>query len=316
MATKKTRVAVIAGGISAEREVSLSSARQVMEALDRTKYDIIFYDPATDLVKIAKDSDSIDVAVIMLHGRGGEDGTMQGFLDSLGIPYQGSGVLGSAVAMNKIISKQLYQANGLPVPPFLIFARGDRPDIDFVAEELGFPVMVKPEQEGSSIGLTLVKTPDELQKALEKAWQYDERCLVEKYIDGREITAAVLGNNPPQALPLVEIRPGENFLFFDYDAKYQPGATEEICPAPLSEELTRKAQGYAIRAHQALHCRDYSRTDMILNNGEFYILETNTIPGMTAMSLFPQAAQAAGISFSELLDRLVEMALIRKRPSF
>lgn len=311
----KKVIAVIAGGRSAEREVSLSSGKQVMAALDKEKYEIVFYDPATDLLKLAHDANRIDAALIMLHGRGGEDGSMQGFLDVLGIPYQGSGVLGSALAMNKIVSKELYRSAGLPVAPYLVASRREPLSPELVEKRLGFPVMVKPEQEGSSIGLSLVKSPEELEEALEKAFQYDERCLVEKYLKGTEVTASVLGNEPPVPLPLVEIRPGKDFQFFDYTAKYRPGATEEICPAPLPEDLTRKAQEYAVRAHRVLHCRDYSRTDMILHDGEFYILETNTIPGMTATSLFPQAARAAGISFSELLDRLIEMAMSRKRVS-
>ncbi|SFM93756.1 D-alanine--D-alanine ligase family protein [Thermodesulforhabdus norvegica] len=309
----KKIIAVIAGGTSAEREVSLSSGNQVMAALDRGKYEVLFYDPATDLLKLAHDAGRIDAALIMLHGRGGEDGSMQGFLDVLGIPYQGSGVLGSALAMNKIVSKELYRSAGLPVAPYVVVSRHEPVSPKEIEDLLGFPVMVKPEQEGSSIGLSLVKSPTELEKALEKAFQYDDRCLVEKYLEGTEVTAAVLGNDPPTALPLVEIRPGKDFQFFDYTAKYQPGATEEICPAPLREELTKKAQEYAIKAHKVLCCRDYSRTDMILHDGEFYILETNTIPGMTATSLFPQAARAAGISFSELLDRLIDMALSRKK---
>ncbi len=313
MSEKKLNVAVIAGGKSAEREVSLSSGKQVMEALDKEKYNILFFDPAYDLVKIAKEAQNIDVAIIMLHGRGGEDGTMQGFLDCLGIPYQGSSVLGSSIAMNKIVSKQLYASAGLPVAPYVVLEKGTEADIAQIEKKLGFPVMVKPEQEGSSIGLTLVKSPEELEGALNKAWQYDSKALVEKYLQGTEITAAVLGNNPPVALPLVEIRPSETFEFFDYTAKYKPGATEEICPAPLPEALVKKAQDYALRAHKVLHCLDYSRTDMILYHEEFYILETNTIPGMTATSLFPQAAQAAGISFPGLLDRLIELALEKKK---
>lgn len=313
MSKSKHVIAVISGGKSAEREVSLSSGKEVMANLDARKYEVVFYDPAVELLKLAQDAPYIDVALIMLHGRGGEDGSMQGFLDVLGISYQGSGVLGSALAMNKVISKQIYQFEGLPVAPYIIASRNEKVVPERVSDLLGFPVMVKPEQEGSSIGLTLVGDYEQLRDALERAWEYDKRCLIEKYIKGVEITSAVLGNNPPEPLPLIEIRPGKNFQFFDYTAKYHPGATEEICPAPISRELTQKAQSYAVKAHTVLHCRDYSRTDMILHNGEFYILETNTIPGMTATSLFPQAAQAAGISFSELLDRLIDMTLARKK---
>ncbi len=309
----KIRVAILAGGVSAERDVSLSSGNQVKSSLDPSKYEITVYDPACDLLKLAQDASKIDVAIIMLHGRGGEDGTVQGFLECLGIPYQGSRVLGSAIAMNKIVSKQLYIQAGLPVAPYIVCSRGELPPKDLIIERVGFPVVVKPEQEGSSIGVSIVREYGELKSALEKAWHYDKRCLVEKYLKGREITVAVLGNNPPKALPPVEIRPSKDFEFFDYEAKYKPGATEEICPAPISEELTRKCQEYGIIAHKALCCEDYSRTDMILCDGEFYILETNTIPGMTATSLFPQAAKAAGISFPELIETLINLALEKKK---
>uniref|UniRef100_A0A831ZS60 D-alanine--D-alanine ligase n=1 Tax=Desulfacinum infernum TaxID=35837 RepID=A0A831ZS60_9BACT len=315
MATSKLRVALLAGGVSAEREVSLKSARQVYEALDKDKYDITRYDPRDDLPRLVQDAARIDVALIILHGRLGEDGTIQGFLDSLGIPYQGSGVLGSALAMNKIFSKRLYEQEGLPVAPYIIADRTHPPAPKTVAQRLGLPVVVKPEHEGSSIGLSIVRDESALPGALEKAWAYDRRCLVEKYIPGVEVTGGVLGNDELQALPLVEIVPGEQFEFFDYEAKYTPGASREICPARLSPELTRKAQELAVRAHQTLCCRGYSRTDMMVDLAEekIYVLETNTIPGMTETSLFPQAAAAAGISFPQLLDRLIALALEDRR---
>jgi len=169
--------------------------------------------------------------------------------------------------------------------------------------------VVKPEHEGSSIGLSVARDLKSLEASLTTGWQYDRRCLVEKYLPGREITCGVLGNDPVEALPVIEIVPGSEHEFFDYEAKYLPGRTEEICPARISPELTRTAQQYAIRAHQALCCRGYSRTDMIISDGIIHILETNTIPGMTETSLFPQAAAAAGISFSALLDRLIQLAL-------
>lgn len=315
MATTKLRVALLAGGVSAEREVSLKSARQVYEALDKAKYDVTRYDPRDDLPRLVQDAPRIDVALIILHGRLGEDGTIQGFLDSLGIPYQGSGVLGSALAMNKILSKRLYEQEGLPVAPYVIADRTRPSDPRAVAERLGLPVVVKPEHEGSSIGLSIVREEGDLPGALEKAWAYDRRCLVEKYIPGVEVTGGVLGNDEVQALPLVEIVPGEQYEFFDYQAKYTPGATREICPARLSPELTRRAQELAVRAHHTLCCRGYSRTDMMVDRAQekIYVLETNTIPGMTETSLFPQAAAAAGIPFPQLLDRLIALALEDRR---
>ena len=309
MDRKKLTVALLAGGKSAERDVSLSSGEQVFQSLDKSRYNVLKYDPATDLPLLAKDAGGIDVALIILHGRLGEDGTIQGLLESLGIPYQGSGVLGSAMAMNKIVSKQLYVQAGLPTPPYTVADRSNPPPASEILSALELPVVIKPEHEGSSIGLTIVKEKEKLQGALEKAWSFDRRCLVEKYMKGVEITAGVLGNDDLLALPLIEICPEERYEFFDYEAKYTPGATREICPARVSPELARRAMDYAGRAHRALHCRGYSRTDMILCGNDLYLLETNTIPGMTATSLFPQAAAHAGLDFSALLDRLIELAL-------
>ena len=306
---EKLTVALLSGGRSAEREVSLKSGEQVYQALNKNRYNIRRYDPRDDLARLIAEAGELDVALIILHGRYGEDGTIQGLLELLDIPYHGSGVLGSALGINKILSKRLYEHAGLPTSPYLILDRADPDKQARVQEVLGFPVVVKPEHEGSSIGLSIVVEASRLKAALELAAEYDRFVLVEKYLEGTEITAAVLGNLDPQPLPLVEIVPGDQYEFFDYEAKYKPGATEEICPARLSEELTKKAQDYAVRAHQALRCRGYSRTDMIVSNDEVYILETNTIPGMTATSLYPQAAAAAGISFAELLDRLIELAL-------
>jgi len=309
MMGKRLTVALLAGGKSAEREVSLKSGEQVSRSLNQDKYAVRHYDPRDDLPLLAQHASEIDVALIILHGRMGEDGTIQGLLDSLGIPYQGSGVLGSAIAMNKILSKELYVQAGLPVAPYRIMDRKNPEPLDSILENLGFPVVIKPEHEGSSIGLSIVRSPDELGGALEGAWRYDRRCLVEKYVFGTEITCGVLGNDSLQALPLVEIIPGEGHDFFDYSAKYTPGASSEICPARIPAELTAKAQNYGIRAHKALFCRGYSRTDMIVAEEEIYVLETNTIPGMTQTSLYPQAAAAAGIPFPALLDRLIELAL-------
>ena len=305
----KLTVALLSGGRSAEREVSLKSGEQVYQALVKEKYHIRRYDPRDDLARLILEAAEIDVALIILHGRYGEDGTIQGLLDLLDIPYHGSGVLGSALGINKIQSKRLYQFAGLPVSPYLVMDRTDPDALAKVQDTLGFPVVVKPEHEGSSIGLSIVGEASKLQPALDLAGQYDRLVLVEKYIAGTEITGAVLGNLNPEPLPLVEIIPGNQYTFFDYEAKYKPGATKEICPARLGEALTRKAQEYAVQAHQTLRCRGYSRTDMIVSDNEAYVLETNTIPGMTATSLYPQAAAAAGISFSQLLDRLIELAL-------
>ena len=306
---KKLRLALLSGGISSEREVSLNSGNQVYEALDKDAYEILRYDPKTDLPKLAQEAAGIDAALVILHGPYGEDGTVQGFLDLLGIPYQGSGVLGSAVAMNKLVSKQLYQQAGLPVPAYVVLKKGDPVDSVQLEERLGLPLVIKPLEGGSSVGMSIEHSRDRLGEAVDKALQYDDAVLVEAFIDGIEITGGVLGNDAPQALPLIEIIPNEGYGFFDYEAKYTPGATREICPARIDEALTQKAQTYAVMAHEILGCRGYSRTDMMLRGGELFVLETNTIPGMTATSLFPQMAAAAGYSFTALLDRLIELGI-------
>ena len=306
---QKLTVALLSGGISSEREVSLNSGSQVFEALDKGKYTIVRYDPKTDLPRLVADAEKIDVALVILHGPYGEDGTVQGLLDLLGIPYQGAGVLGSAVAMNKLVSKQLYHQAGLPVPPYVVLQRTEGVSPVDLANRLGLPLVVKPVAGGSSVGMSIVRAADDIQAAVEKALAHDRSVLLEAFVDGIEITGGVLGNDRPEALPLIEIIPGDGYEFFDYKAKYKPGATKEICPARIDEALAEKARSYAVMAHQALACRGYSRTDMILKNSELYVLETNTIPGMTATSLFPQAAAAAGLPFGALLDRLIELSL-------
>ena len=310
MTEKRITLALLAGGTSGEREVSLKGAEGVMQALDRKKYDVRRYDPAMDLPRLLAEADEIDAAFVLLHGPLGEDGTIQGFLDLLGIPYQGSGVLGSAMAMDKHVAKILYQDAGLVVPPWVTLFRGEEVRPDPIVSNLGLPAVVKPVQQGSSLGMSIPKSSSLLMQGIENAFKYDSRVMVETFIQGREITGGVIGNETLTSLPLVEIRPGEGFDFFTYQAKYQPGATEEICPAPLDEGIAARARQYAVTAHKALHLKGYSRTDMIVDKkGEIYVLETNTIPGMTPTSLFPLAAAAAGLSFSALLDRLIEQAL-------
>jgi D-alanine-D-alanine ligase len=305
----KLRLALIAGGKSSEREVSLKSGAQVYQALDKDKYVIQRYDPLTDLGSLVREAPELDVALIIMHGRGGEDGSMQGLLDLLEIPYQGSGVLASALAMNKELSKMVYQQAGLKVAPALFFDRAQATSPQEIQAALGLPVVIKPVNEGSSIGVSKAGTLETLKTSLEAAFALDNRVLVEQFIQGTEVTGGVLGNAKLQALPLVEIIPATTYAFFDYEAKYQPGATEEICPARLDPELTRRAQACALTAHKALGCRGYSRTDMMIGHGEIYVLETNTIPGMTATSLFPQGAKAAGLDFPTLLDTLINLAL-------
>jgi D-alanine-D-alanine ligase len=307
---KRIRVALLAGGRSGEREVSLKGALGVEKALDPAKFKVTRYDPATDLTILTQDASSIDVAFILLHGLYGEDGTVQGFLDLLGVPYQGSGVLGSAMAMDKNLAKIMYRLQGLPVAAWEM-ARPD--DVNAPArllDRLHLPLVIKPVRAGSSLGMSIATTVEELGTGIKIAYEHDSQVMVEQFVKGREITGGVLGNADLIALPLVEVIPNKEFQFFDYTAKYQPGASKEVCPAPISEELTLKAQQLALAAHKALQLRGYSRTDMIVTEeGDIFVLETNTIPGMTPTSLLPQAAAVYGLDFPALLERLIELAL-------
>jgi D-alanine-D-alanine ligase len=310
MHTQKLHIALVAGGTSGERQVSLNGAAGVEKALNPEKYLVRRYDPATDLARLAADAPEIDFAFILLHGLQGEDGTMQGFLELLGVPYQGSGVLGSAIAMDKHLAKELYRLHGLPVADWRIVGGGERINGAELIDRFGLPVVIKPVHEGSSLGLTLARTEEQLLLGIDRALSHDTQVMVEKYIKGRELTVGVLGNSELVALPVIEIVPGAGFDFFDYDAKYKAGATEEICPARISSGLTVQAKQYALAAHLALRLRGYSRTDMILDaDNSFYLLETNTIPGMTATSLMPQAAAVHGLPFPQFLERLIELGL-------
>jgi D-alanine-D-alanine ligase len=306
---KKMTVALLSGGVSSEREVSLNSGDQVYDALDQEKYNIVRYDPKTDLARLVEDAPGIDAALIILHGPYGEDGTVQGLLELLNIPYQGSGVLGSSLAMNKLASKYLYEKADLPIPPYIALQKGDALEPAAWEKQLGLPLVIKPNEAGSSVGMTIVKSLETIQKAVEKAFSHDSTLLIEGYIEGIELTAGVIGNKDLLALPIIEIVPDDEHEFFDYEAKYTAGVTQEICPARIDDEMTQKAQAYAKTAHTALFCKGYSRTDMILKAGEIYVLETNTIPGMTATSLLPQAARVAGLSFSRLLDQLIDLCI-------
>ncbi len=306
----KIRLALIAGGKSDEREVSLKGAAGVEKELDADKYLVTRYDPATDLAAIARDAENIDVAFILLHGLFGEDGTIQGFLDLLDIPYQGAGVLGSALAMNKNLAKEQYRMHGVKVASWVMAEPQDVEDPKRITAQLTLPLVVKPVKQGSSIGMTVVREKAGLSDALKLAFKHDDEVMVEEYIEGREITVGVIGNKELIPLPLVEIIPDSRFEFFDYEAKYVPGATEEVCPAEIDDSITKKAQEYGLTAHRCLELRGYSRTDMIVrDDGEIFVLETNTIPGMTPTSLLPQAAAAAGLPFAKLLDRLIELAM-------
>lgn len=316
MSHHKLHIALLAGGTSGERQVSLNGAAEVEKALDPQKFIVRRYDPACDLPRLAADAAAIDFAFILLHGRHGEDGTVQGFLDLLGIPYQGSGVLGSAIAMDKGLAKQLYRLHGLPVADWVIIERGDEVDAQALIGRFGLPLVVKPVHEGSSLGLSLARTADAVAAGIARALEHDREVMVEQYLKGRELTVGVFGNRQLTALPVIEIVPGPGYEFFDYQAKYQAGATREICPAEIDAAATSRAQELGLAAHRALRLRGYSRTDMILTaSGECCLLETNTIPGMTATSLMPQAAAVHGLPFAAFLETLVELGLEERGPS-
>ena len=306
---EKLNIALLSGGRSSEREVSLNSGIEVLEALDKSKYNITCYDPLTDIPKIIADAASINAALIILHGPYGEDGTVQGLLQLLNIPFQGSGVLGSAMAMNKLVTKRVYAQNDIPTPPYIVLTNKEPLNLDQCIENLGLPMIVKPVEAGSSMGMTKVKTQKDLCHATAKAFEYDHMLLMERFLTGREITVSVLGNDHLTVLPVIEIVPNQGYDFFDYDAKYKEGESKEICPAEISEDMARKAGAYAMTAHKALFCRGYSRTDMICCEDEIHVIETNTIPGMTRTSLLPLAAKTAGISFTMLLDKLIELSI-------
>jgi D-alanine-D-alanine ligase len=313
MTDRKINLALLSGGMSSERNVSIESGNQVYQALDKTKYDILRYDPKTDIPRLISDASKIDIALIILHGNYGEDGTVQGMLDLLGIPYQGSGPLGSSIAMNKLASKQLYEHAGIPTPKYICLNSIDDIAVEDCIDRLGLPLVVKPVSGGSSIGMAIVDSKDKLQKAIENAFNEDTRVLIEEHISGTEITGGVIGDMDLEALPIVEIVPLNDQKFFDYEAKYKKGKSLEICPARISDGLSDRAKDLSIRSHRALFCDGYSRTDMIARDDDIYVLETNTIPGMTPVSLLPLAAKTAGMEFPQLMDRLIELALARHR---
>jgi len=258
----------------------------------------------------------VDVAFIAMHGPYGEDGAMQGLLELLGIPYTGSGVLASALAMDKLRSRQIFEWHGIPVPAYLgVTAAGWRDHGRVraqVAADLGYPCVVKPNAVGSSIGVSLVREEAALEAAMATAFAYGPLALVEEYVRGTEITCGILDDpatGAPAALPLIEVVPHADF--YDYAAKYAAGGSEHIIPARVSAEVAARAQALAVRAYQALGCEGMGRVDMIAQGGDIVVLEVNTIPGMTATSLLPEAAKAAGLSFADLLDRIVRNALRR-----
>lgn len=302
------RVALLAGGASDEREISLASGRGAGNALREAGFSVTELDPAEkkDLQNLI--AGNYDVAFLCMHGKMGEDGTLQGFLEMIGLPYIGSGVWSSALAMDKAKSKLFYENAGIQTPVSVTLYSPDDMSVEDILSTVGESCVVKPATEGSALGVYIVKGADEVKDAIGKAFELDSEVLVETFVKGTELTIAVLGNEQLEALPVIQIVPRNEF--YDFESKYAPGGSQHLCPAPLNAEATEKVQTMAKAAHRALGCSGISRSDFIMDeNGEFWILETNTLPGMTETSLLPDAARAAGIEFPELCTRLIELAL-------
>lgn len=292
------KVAVLMGGLSAEREVSLRSGAAVLAALQRQGVDAHGVDVGRDIVSVLIDG-QFDCAFIALHGRRGEDGLIQGVLETLNIPYTGSGVLGSALSMDKVRSKQVWQAEGLPTPAFV--ALNEDSDWSAVVDGLGLPLAVKPAHEGSSLGATRVQRLEDLRSAWADAVEFDAVVMAEPWVMGEEYTVAILGD---EALPVIRLETPREF--YDYHAKYQANDTSYHCPSGLSDEQEAAFQNLALQAFKALGASGWGRIDLMLDeNGEPWLLENNTVPGLTDHSLVPMAAQAAGISFDDLILRIL-----------
>ena len=302
---KQEKIAVLLGGTSAEREVSLNSGTAVLNALRKQGYDAHPIDPKTFPVATLKEQ-GFDRVFNILHGRGGEDGTMQGLLEQIGIPYTGCGVMASALTMDKMRTKMLWKAFGLPVAEMEIVTVENRTNLNpgLVVKKLGLPLMVKPSLEGSSVGLTKVKTMEELESAVDFAFKFDRTVLIEEWLAGDEFTVPVLDG---EVLPSIKIVPeGE---FYDYDAKYISDNTQYFCPAGLSDAREQELRRLVKQAYDVVGCRGWSRIDVMADaEGKFRLVEVNTNPGMTSHSLFPKSAATVGYSFEQLVEKILELS--------
>ena len=302
----KMKIGVLMGGLSSEREVSLASGRAILDALKTKGYDTVAVDVGRDAAaQIARAG--VEAAFIALHGTFGEDGAIQGLLEIMGIPYTGSGILASAMGMDKIVSKQMFKAQELLVGPYTVITSEDRKGVDAAVRNIGFPAVVKPRSEGSSVGVSIVSNKKEMGPAVELAFKYGRAILVEKHIKGREVQVGVLGD---RALGAIEIVPKE--AFYNYKAKYEKGMSDHFFPARIPDETYRRTLAAGLAAHRCLGCAGYSRVDFIVDEqGLPYILEVNTLPGMTATSLLPEIARGVGISFPDLVEKILRLALDR-----
>jgi D-alanine-D-alanine ligase len=315
MEVRLGKIGVLMGGPSSEREISLRSGEAVLEALSAAGVQAAAIDIVTDSkdenISLIK-SFNIDCAFIALHGHFGEDGQIQEVLEAIKIPYTGSAVLASRLAMDKVSSHNIFENGGLNVAKQVVLNKENYPDESRDYLSLGFPLVVKPVMQGSSIGLSIVEKEADLSKAVELAFKFDERVIIEEFLKGRELTVGILEDLP---LPLIEIKPKR--AFFDFQAKYQPGQTDYIVPAEIREDISRKVQEAALSAHRLLGCSGCSRVDIILNEESLpFVLELNSIPGLTNTSLLPKAAKCAGIGFAELCVKLINLAYEKTEAKF
>lgn len=298
------KIGVLMGGLSAEREVSLQTGKAVMEALAGKGYRVLGLNLGAQMAQQILQA-GIQVAFVALHGRWGEDGVVQGLLEAMGIPYTGSGVLASALGMDKLRSRWIFERHGLPVPPYKVLTQKDAKGLNEL--EFGFPMVVKPSREGSSVGVHIVNDTEALRAALKDAFGFGPTVILEKYIAGREIQVGILDDSP---LGAIEIRPKSGF--YDYRAKYTDGLAEHLFPAPLASSKYQEALELSLAAHRALGCTGGTRVDLRLEEqGGFYILEVNTLPGMTPLSLLPEIARGVGIDFPELCERILLGAALK-----
>lgn len=305
----KIRIALLSGGASGEREVSLKTGGKIYSALDKSKYEIFQYDPKTDLKKFFNDAceKKFDLVFPALHGSFGEDGRLQGMLDMIGMPYVFSGCSSSALAMNKHKTKIIAREAGLDIADYAILKQNDKINSEEIINKLSLPVVIKPIDSGSSVGMSIANKAEELERGIVEAFKHSPETMLEKFIKGRELTVAVLqGEQKTKVLPVIEIIPKVS-QWFDYKAKYEVGGSEEVCPARIPDEIKDKVQKYALKIFNSVECKDLARADFIWSqkDDKIYFLEINTIPGMTQTSLAPQAAEAAGIDFGTLLDILI-----------
>ncbi|MBI5327910.1 MAG: D-alanine--D-alanine ligase [Deltaproteobacteria bacterium] len=293
------RIGVLMGGMSAEREISLRSGKAVYNALIQKRYNAVAIDVGRDVYnKIT--SSKIDIAFIALHGKYGEDGAIQGVLEILGIPYTGSGIQASAISINKVLAKRLFLFNNIPTPAFRVVKKGDAIN-NAMIEGFGLPFVIKPNSQGSTIGVSIVNDKKNFPSAIKRALRYNDTALIEKFIKGRELTVGILSG---RALPIIEIRPKNGM--YDFKAKYTKGMTKYVVPAPLSKTLEKRVADIAFSAFNILGCSSMARIDIMLDSkNRPYVLEANTIPGMTELSLLPKAAKCAGINFPDMVEEIL-----------